>query len=151
MATSSTDFAPNTVDDAMSTSTLAGNEVHLRRVHRQVNDRLAVGQRFDRGDLAHLHAAHLDLGVRVHHQAGALRDHGHRHGFGEGAPKQADRDGEDQADDDDGGQSEQGRQVVPSGRRPRMAGARGSAGDRAATRGTLLRHCRSTSSASRTG
>ena len=33
-------------------------------------------------DLADLHAAHLDLGVGVHHQAGALRDHRHRNGFG---------------------------------------------------------------------
>ena len=33
---------------------------------------------------------HLDLGVGVHHQAGAVGDHGHRNGFGEAVPEQPD-------------------------------------------------------------
>ena len=42
-----------------------------RRVHRQVDRRLTVGAILDRRDPAHLDAADLHLGIRIHHQAGA--------------------------------------------------------------------------------
>ena len=82
---------------------------HSSRVHQGRDNDVSL---FDRGDLAHLYAAHLDLGVLVHDQAGALRDHRHRHGFGEGALKQTHRQGEDSGDDDDCEQSDQGRYVI---------------------------------------
>ena len=56
---------------------------------------------------ADLHAAHLHLRVGIHHQAGAVRDHRHRNGFGEGAAEQADGQRDDQADRDDHGQARQ--------------------------------------------
>ena len=43
--TSSTYLAPNTVDDVMSTPTLDGNQVQLRRVHVQLQHGRAVGLR----------------------------------------------------------------------------------------------------------
>ena len=81
-ASSSTNLAPNTVEDAMSTPTLAGIRSQLRR-----DPSPGAGRRCRPGavsmdcDLADLHAAHLDLGVGVHHQAGAVGDHRHRNGF----------------------------------------------------------------------
>ena len=82
----------------MSTLTLDGMRCSCDGIHRQVQRRRAVGPVSIDVDLADLHAAHLDLGVGVHHQAGAIRDDGHRNGFGEAAPEQADRERDDRSD-----------------------------------------------------
>ena len=85
------------------------NEMQLRGIHRQVERGRAVGLRLDRGHLADLDAAHLHLGVGVHHQAGAIRDHRHRNGVGEAAPEQADGQRDDRDDRDHGRQTRQRR------------------------------------------
>jgi hypothetical protein len=42
-----------------------------------------------------LGTAQFDPGVRVHHQPGAIRNHGHRNGFGEITAEQANGDRDD--------------------------------------------------------
>jgi hypothetical protein len=74
-------------------------------MHRQVQDGFTVGPHVDRVDLAYLYSAHFHRGVWVHHQAGAWRYHGHRHTRGEVAPEQADRDGDNKRNHDDGRQT----------------------------------------------
>ena len=83
------------------------DEMQLRRIHRQMNGGRAVGPALDRIDLADLDAAHLHLGVGVHHQTGAIRNHRHRNGFGEAAPEQADGQGDDHGDRDNHRQTRQ--------------------------------------------
>ena len=69
--------------------------------------RLAIRPRLDRGDLTHLHAAHLDFGVGVHHQAGARRHYRDWNGFGETAPEQAHSHGHNPGNDGNGRQTHQ--------------------------------------------
>ena len=85
-----TNFAPNTVVDVMSTSDVGRDEMQsatgpwpgAARPSRPAASSIV-------GHLAHLHAAHLHLGVGVHHQAGAIRNDRHRNGFGEAAAEQS--------------------------------------------------------------
>ncbi len=91
----------------MSTRTLDGNEVHLLRIHGQVQRRCPVGPRLDCLDLAHLHTAHLHLGIGVHHQAGTVRNNGDRFGFGEAAAEKADGEREYQHDRNNEAQARQ--------------------------------------------
>ena len=106
-ATSSTNFAPNTVDDAMSTPTLDGMSCSCDGSIARCRTAVPSGRVSIEDDLADLHAAHLHLGVGVHHQAGAIGDHRHRNGFGEAAAEQADRQRDDRDDRDDHGQARQ--------------------------------------------
>ena len=101
--TSSTNLAPNTVDDAMSTRDVGRDEVQLRRDPSPGGGRPARRAAISIDvDLADLNAVHLDLGVGVHHQAGAVRDHRHRNGVGEAAAEQGDGERDDRRDHHDG-------------------------------------------------
>ncbi len=77
--------------------TLAGDDAHLGRIDCQMQGGLAIGQRVDGGHRADLGTVKFDPGVGgVHHQAGAVGDHGHRNGFfGEVATKQSSGDRDD--------------------------------------------------------
>ena len=85
----------------MSTSTLDGMSFQGIGIHRQVQDRLAVGPGLDRVDLADLDAVHLDLGFGVHHEAGTFGDDGHWDGLAEAAAEHADGEEDDPREHDE--------------------------------------------------
>ncbi len=86
---------------------VGGNEMQPRRVHREVDSGLPVGQRFDRVDLTHLRPVQLDLRVEVHHQTSARRQHGYRHAGRCAAIEQDDGAGDNRRDNHKGGQTSQ--------------------------------------------
>ena len=93
----STNLAPNTVDDAMSTFTLDGMRCSCDGSIARCSAALPSGRLSIESTLPTCDATHLDLGVGVHHQAGAIRNDRHWYGFGEAAPEQADGQGDDHA------------------------------------------------------
>ena len=67
-----TNLAPNTVGDSMLTFTFDGISSSCDGfIARRSAAVPSVG--LDRIDSADLHATHLDLGIVVHHQTGAIR------------------------------------------------------------------------------
>ena len=96
----------------MLTSALAGMRCICVRVHGEVQDGLPSGRLSIELTLPDLHAAHLDLGVRVHHQAGAVRDDRHGDGLGEAAAEEADGTATIPSDHDNRGQPGQRADVV---------------------------------------